>query len=188
MKLIIFSFLIVFISSCTQKEQNKVQIKSYFDLKGYFEKEADRLNKTKSKINKSVAINGETEHKIVKIEDYKAELSSFISSDINKASWKGAFNIQKKGNSTIFSTSNEKIPIKKLEVQYVNNKIRFIQILIETDNILYHSIDSLTYFPDSLYEIKKIQKIKLLKEKKYVVVGKFTSNSLPEPLHNQSNQ
>lgn len=172
MKLAGIGFLIIVCSACTANEQ-KVQIDSYFNLKKYFEKEADRLNKLNLRIDKSVSINNDIEKKQVKIKDFKNEFSTFIASDINKASWKGMFKVNQKENSLLYTTENEKIPVKKVEVHYLNKKLTSIQIILVTDNILYHSLDTLNYFPDSLYEIKKLQKIKLIKEKKYVIRGRF---------------
>ncbi|MEJ5994223.1 hypothetical protein WG904_07280 [Pedobacter sp. Du54] len=173
MRLVSIGLLILILSSCTANEQNKPQSDAYFNIKGYFETEANRLNQLQLPIDKSVAINGIAEQKIVKIKDFKNELSSFIASDINKASWRGSYTVKKDRDNELYTTTNEKIPIKKIAIHYLNQKIKWIQVIGMTDNLLYHSSDSLTYFPDSLYEIKKTQKIRLLKEKKYVMIGKF---------------
>ncbi|MBC7614963.1 MAG: hypothetical protein H7202_02740 [Pedobacter sp.] len=173
MRLTGICFLIFLLHSCTPTEQNKTQKAAYFSLKNYFEKETERLNGLNLQIHKTVAINGINEHKLVKINNFKNELNTFISSDINKASWRGAFIVKKDEHLALYTTENKKIPVKKLEIRFQNNKVKSIQIFLRTVNILYYSSDTLTYFPDSLYEIKKTQKIKLLKEKKYVVIGKF---------------
>lgn len=145
----------------------------YFDIKGYFEKEADRLLKLNLSISKTVSVNQEDEQKKVRIKDYKKELSAFISSDINKASWRGAFVELKNSNLTSYRTDNAKIPVKKIEITYDESSISSIRIIAETTNILYASRDTLIYYPDSLYQIKKTQKIKWLKEKSYKVIGQF---------------
>jgi len=173
MRLIKIAFLLIILSSCSQPTQNKAQAKAYFDLKGYFEKEADRLDKLGLKIDKSVSINGIEEHKLIKVEDFNKELNSFITLDINKASWRDAFKVKKENNLLMYTTDNEKIPVKKVEIQYQNNKVSSIYIVTEVDNILYHSTDTLSYRSNQFYEIKKTQKIKLLKEKKYTIIGKF---------------
>ncbi|MES2419237.1 MAG: hypothetical protein V4541_13700 [Bacteroidota bacterium] len=162
-----------FIISCTPKEPEKTNINPYFDLSGYFEKETDSLNKREVLIDKTVSINGKAERKKVKIKDFKNELSSFIAADINKASWRGAFKVNKGLNLTIYTNNSEKIPVKELSVAFQNSKIFYVKILIVNSNILYTSRDTLIYYPDSLYEIKKTQKIKLLAEKNYAVLGRF---------------
>ena len=173
MKFAAIGLVVLVLGGCAANEQNKPQSAAYFDLKGYFEKEATKLNKLNLEIDKSVAINGSAEQKIVKIKDFNKELSTFIASDINKLSWRGSFTVKKDANAERYITINDKIPVKQIEIHYLNKKIKQIQIVSVTDNILYHSSDTLNYFPDSLYEIRKTQKIKLLKKKVYVVVGKF---------------
>jgi len=173
MKLGGLGLIVLLLFSCTQSQQNQVQKDSYFKVKEYFEKEVNRLNKRKPRVDKTVSINGVKEQRQLQIADFKNELNIFISSDINKASWNGAFQIKKAQDVTIYTTADEKIPVKRLEISYQHNKVKSISILLLTTNILYHSSDTLTYFPDSLYEIKKTQKIKLLNEKKYAVIGRF---------------
>lgn len=187
MRLAVIGFLILILGSCVRDEQNKAQIETYFNLKSYFKSEANRLNKLHLHVDKAVAIDGETERKQIQINDFKNELSIFIDADINKASWRGEFTVKKEGEAELYTTKNEKIPVKNVEIRYQKNKLKSIQILVITKNILYVSSDILTYFPDSLYEIKKTQKIKLLKEKRYSVIGRFILNSQSVPLHTPSN-
>lgn len=175
MRLLSVVFVLVILNSCSQTSQNKAQANSYFDLKNYVEKEAARLNELNLKISKTVSVNGITENKTLKIADFNSELSSFINADINKAAWKNEFNVTREKDLTVYASENEKIPVKKLEVQYHNNKVSSIYIIVKADNILYHSTDTLTYKPNQYYEIKKTQKIKLLEEKKYIINGKFNN-------------
>ncbi|SFG73574.1 hypothetical protein [Pedobacter insulae] len=163
------------LNGCSQTDQPKITVKAYFDLKGYFENEADRLDQLGLKVNKSVAINGIEEHKTIKIEDFNNELSSFIALDINKASWRGDFTVKKEKDITVYTANNEKIPVKKLEIQFRNNHVSSILIINKVDNILYRSADTLVYKPNQFYEIRKTQKIKLLKQKKYIVKGKLAT-------------
>jgi hypothetical protein len=176
MRLLLFVFLGIMLNSCSQPSQNKIPVKTYFDLKSYFEKEADQLNRLNLKITKYVSVNGKTEQKAVKIADFNDELSSFINADINKAAWKNEFKVTQENDITTYVSENEKIPVKKLTVEYQNNKVASIYIVIKVDNMLYHSTDTLTYKPNQYYEIKKTQKIKLLEEKKYTVNGKLNAN------------
>ncbi len=173
MKLATIGFLFIVLCSCSSKEQNKPQIAAYFNVKNYFEKEAARLDNLHRPIQKTVVINGVAETKQIKIESFSDELGTFINSDINKASWRGSFTVKKASNLELYHTDNEKIPVKNVQIQYKNNSVKSIQIIVSTTNILYHSIDTLNYYPDSLYEIKKTQKIRLIEEKRYSVIGKF---------------
>lgn len=173
MRKLFFFCLVVFYSSCTLKEQDKTSAPHYFDLDSYFKAEAQRLSKANLQIDKTVMVNGQSEEKNVKINNWEKEFESFISADINKASWGGSFKIQKDSATTVYLTQNEKIPVKKVEITYHKDKIYGIKIFITTTNRLYTSKDSLVYYPDSLYQIKKLQDIKLMGPKTYQVTGRF---------------
>jgi len=172
-KLFLFVFALA-LFSCKRKQEEQVNTSLlYFDVKGYFEKEALRLKKNNPIIIKEVSINGATEAKTIKIKDWLNEFSIFIDADINKASWRGSFIAKKTSDTELYTSSNKRIKVKSVYIQKEQNKIKGIQIIISNKNILYTSNDTLSYYPNRLYEIKKQQKIKLLKLKSYKVTGKF---------------
>ncbi|RZJ80995.1 MAG: hypothetical protein EOO47_05790 [Flavobacterium sp.] len=166
-------FLLSLFISCTSKSENKDVVKSYFDLEGYFTKEAERLTLDKRSVKKTVVINGKAEEKEVKISDWKNELQNFISSDINKASWKGEFKALENDSSLVYTANNAKIPIKSVTVTLQNREPKSIKIISQNENTLYNSHDTLVYEAGSFYQIIKSQKIKLMEEKRYEVIGKF---------------
>jgi len=172
-KYIVAGCFLLFFMSCCNTEQQKVQPQQYFDLKGYFQQEAARLNKTKPLVLKTVSVNDSTESKKIRIADWNKELANFSDADINKSAWLGSFKVEKSGQQEIYSSNDDKVLVKKLEISQKNNKIASIKILLNTSNYLYHSTDTLAYFPDSLYEIRKTQQIRFLSGKKYRVKGTF---------------
>lgn len=168
------SFCVILLClACNVKEEKKIEDKLYFDLNGYFNKEATRLTKTNPTVFKTVVVNGKIEEKNLKLHNWKQEFSSFIDADINKASWRGSFTVNKTDSSATFTSQNKKIPINKVEIRFLNKDVASVKIFINNKNYLYNSNDSLTYYPDSLYEIKKTQNIKLMDAKNYQVTGKF---------------
>jgi len=172
-KSIVAGCFLLFFLSCGHTEQQQVHPQQYFDLKGYFQKEAARLNKTKPLVFKTVSVNDSSESKKIRIADWNKELANFSDADINKTAWLGMFKVEKNDQQEIYSSNDDKILVKKLQISRNNNKITSIRILLNTSNYLYHSTDTLAYFPDSLYEIRKTQQIKLLSVKKYRVKGTF---------------
>jgi hypothetical protein len=173
-KLILFVFALAVLSCNNKKQEQQANTNLlYFDIKGYFEKEASRLKAINPTIIKQVGIGEASETKTTKINDWKNEFSIFEDADINKASWRGSFEIKKTAQTELYTSSNKKIKVKSVLVQREQNLIKKIEIIISIKNILYTSADTLSYYPDSLYEIKKQQKIKLLKIKRYRVSGKF---------------
>ncbi len=172
-KLVILVFALAMFSCNQRKEAEANTDLLYFDLKGYFEKEISRLQKLNPVVNKTVSVNGAAENKTAKITDWAKELAIFVNADINKTSWKGSFKATAQNGVDIYTSDNRKIPVKKVSITWNGQKAGKIEIIIDNKNILYQSQDTLTYCPDSLYAIKKQQKIRLLKQKKYSVVGKL---------------
>jgi len=174
MRLLFCCFLLLSsLVSCNLKDEGKEKVKTYFDLESFFKSEAKRLSAKNQMIDKTVIINGKAEHKKLTITNWEKEFSAFIDADINKASWKGSFASSNVNHTTIYTSNSAKIAVKKLEVTSENGKILAIKIFVANINSLYTAKDSLSYYPDSLYEIKKVQHIKLMEEKKYEVIGKF---------------
>lgn len=163
-----------FLGACNlapKKEQSKTL--QYFDLKGYIALEAKRLSQSNPEVDKSVMVNQSAEQKKVSIADWPKELSAFSDADINKSAWQGLFKVSENKDSKTYTSNEEKVPVKSLRIQYKNGRLHGIEVLIRAENSLYNSNDTLLYFPDSLYQIRKTQHIKLLNEKNYLVTGKF---------------
>ncbi|SHG21545.1 hypothetical protein [Pedobacter caeni] len=146
---------------------------TYFDLKGFFEKERARLSQSNPLILKTVMVNDSSESKQLRIADWKKELSAFSDADMNRAAWKGLFQIRKTTSGVAYTTDSKKVPVKEVLVMERNGKLYGLQILIRNSTTLYTSSDTLSYYPDSLYEVKKSQNIRLLSEKNYRITGKF---------------
>jgi hypothetical protein len=171
---ILLAGILLFLFGCdAATDERQKDASAYFDLKGYIEKEVNRLTKVNPLVTKIVGINGSSETRTLKIADWKRELSAISNADINKASWRGAFRITRSENKVIYKSDDRKVPVKELTVFYRGNAASGFLLLIRNSNMLYTSSDSLTYYPDSLYRIKKNQQIKLLSEKKYEVSIKF---------------
>ncbi len=139
------------------------QAKSYFDIKGYFTTEASRLARSSPMVVKTIEDNGNPETRKVKISSWQNELSLFTESDINKASWKDSYNVEKGNLSIKYLAKDPKLRTRMIEVQYLADKrVKSVTINNESHNILYANTEHLEYFPDSLYKIEKIQRVKVL--------------------------
>ena len=173
-----YFFILLLLFGCQdvpeQRQKNDI---TYFDLRGYLEKEAARLSAASPVVSKTVSVNDSSETKHIKISDWSKELEIFRDADINKAAWKGMFKITKHQDTVEYMSNNENIPVKKLKLYYQKNSNKTIlqgfQVIINNTNMLYNSTDTLLYYPDSLYQAKKSQDILLLSKKNYEVTGKF---------------
>ncbi len=134
----------------------------YFDLKGYFTADTARLNKLNKQVLKTVIHNGVTESKKVKIDNWGRELDLFIGSDINKPAWKNSYTITADGNALVYKAKYPELTVREVLINMDNNKVKWIMILNHTKTILYQTDEKLSYFPDSLYLIEKMQRVRLM--------------------------
>src|SRR5690606_13797737 len=89
-KMLTSGILLVFLG-CNPAQKNQENALNYFDLKGYFEKETQRLSKSNPMVTKTVVVNGNAETKKTRIADWSKEFSIFSDADINRSAWKGLF-------------------------------------------------------------------------------------------------
>ena len=170
---IIFIAILLVASSC---ESNRKVAKrySYFDLEGFFQREISRLQKLNPKVSKTVVKNTEAENRELRINDWEEELSLFTASDINKPAWKGSYKKSEKMGEILYTAIDPKLRTERLLIRRnKNGKVHHISIINKVSNSLYSSKENLTYYPDSLYEIRKEQKVRLLGSNKYTVTGRL---------------
>ncbi|WP_461451780.1 hypothetical protein [Mucilaginibacter sp.] len=146
----------------------------YFDLKGYFMTDSARLSRLNPLIYKTVKHNNATESKKVHITNWGTELSLFSGSDINKPSWKDSYKIIIDGNTTTYLALDSSLKTRKMMItKETNGKVKSIIIFNSTNNALYKTKEKLSYFPDSLYSIQKLQSVKLFGTNNYAISGSF---------------
>jgi hypothetical protein len=172
-KILYVSGILLLVFGCSPAENKQKDALNYFDLKGYFEHEAARLTKSNPVFTKTVVVNDAAETKKIRLGDWKKELAVFSDVDMNRNAWKGLFQVKKTAEQELFSSDHEKVPVKEVLIIKRNNKVYGIRILVKNSNVLYSSSDTLSYYPDSLYQVKKKQHIKLLSEKNYSITGMF---------------
>jgi hypothetical protein len=174
---LILSFIGLSISCTNPKSSERVI--SYFDLKTFFENEIERLNKLNPSVQKIALNDNKRENKIFTKVDWEKELNIFIESDINKSAWKNSYSTASASDS-----SSETLTYKALEgslsIRYISvkkdqhtQKVKEIEIRKVTINNLYRSTQVLKYFPDSTYYIIGKQKVRLMDENMYGVIGSF---------------
>lgn len=157
-------------SACNQPEQKEV--KSYADLKGFFESEAKRLEKADPKVYKTVARNDASETRSVGNINWKTELSLFAESDINKPAWQDSYKVISQAGKTIYLATDSSLRTREISINKdPQGKIKKIKILNHTKNMLYSSTEQLIYIPDSLYQISKQQNVVFIGDNRYYILG-----------------
>jgi len=165
----------LFLASCNETEVNDEPVEpfAYFDIKGFFQKEATRLIKEKPVILKEIRKNDQQGSKEISITDWNKELSLFIESDINKPAWTTSYSANIAEDSTVYNALSNELRTKKITVVKKQGKVSSILIVNEVSNELYKSQEKLLYYPDSLYMIVKDQQVRILGENHYKITGNF---------------
>jgi hypothetical protein len=162
----------LFLLACTTTGNPANSSKKYFDFDGFFKKQAVRLQSRNPLVNKTATTNSETESKRLQIDNWEKELELFWKADINKPAWKESYQISLIGSTISYLAIDSALKTRKITIeQDSNGKPSHIYILNEVSNKLYSSIEELDYFHDSLYSIKKTQKILFLDESNYLIRG-----------------
>lgn len=166
--------VLLLMSGCLSAEKKKVANQIfYFDLKTYFAKTATKLNIEKLLVKKMVSKNELSEYKKIRIKDWNTELALFIDADINKPAWKDSYRKDLSATKMMFTAKEADLKTQKIEINFKNGLPVKFKIISKTDNLLFHSTEELEFYPDSLYSIKKHQKVLLIGENNYLIKGFF---------------
>jgi hypothetical protein len=162
---------IMLLTACKPDVKENGAALKYFDLKGYFTREAARLNKMNKAVLKTVTHNGLAESKKVHIGNWSGELDLFIGSDINRPAWKNSYDVSNSDNILLYRAKFPELTTREIIIKKENQHVKWILIFNGTRNILYQTIEKLTYYPDSLYAISKFQKVRFMGNNTYKVQG-----------------
>lgn len=160
--------------------QAKIIDPKFFDLKGYFEKEAQRLS-IMSKVVKTVTIGGLSESRVVDNLDFKKELAFFANSDIKRPAWSDKyrvdtiFNDAKEVTQLSYKTTglDEDLKVKSIQVDFVNGLVDKVSVESSVSNSLTKYKQALMYQPSKGYNIECLQNALLDEEQVLIVDVKF---------------
>ena len=161
------------VQSCKSDSHAGSDTKQFFDIKGFFSANSVRLTKLNPLISKTVSHNDSSQTKKVHIENWNNELSLFTESDINKPAWRESYSVQTSDDFLIYKAKDPKLKTRDIIIKRNGNKVKWILIFNHTKNPLYESEEKLSYYPDSLYIIQKLQRVRLMSLQKYVIKGVF---------------
>ncbi len=168
-KIIIFNLLIViglsfFINACQNTPpQYKNGKTAFFDIKGYFKTEIERLKKDVKKVKKTVTLNGKSEEQILENVNFEEELAPFIASDINRPAWSDKYMVKNTplGNHGSISEYYALKDDLKTRSVVVNDPMSMVDVTINIVNaaktIATNSETRLSYDNHKGYTISTIQ-------------------------------
>ena len=151
---ILLCFMLLF--SCVNEEATIREKDYFFPLKTFMEKEIESKS-GKISVSKTVNYNGNSESKKLNSYSLKADLQSFMDSDINKASlldkYEGDTIVN--GVETIYryKSLSENLKTQTIEILMNKESVREIKIMNNGNSILRNFEENLKYQPDSGYEI-----------------------------------
>lgn len=170
--------LLLCVAACKRDSGASADTMKFFDIKGFFMADSLRLTKLNPLIDKTVTHNKIAETQKVHIANWGNELSLFTASDINKPAWKGSYEIATENDLLIYRAKDPLLKTREIIIKKDGDRVKWIMIFNHTKNILYETVEKLSYFPDSLYLIQKSQQVKLLGKDTYRISGTFINGAL----------
>lgn len=165
-------FTVILLSACSQNSEPSRQQKYFFDIAGYFQRQAEILKN--KKVLKTVQKNGVSETKTLEISDWQQELALFTEADINKPAWKNSYKVDSGANKLLYTAKEADLRVQKITINFANEgQVKQIAISTQSTNLLYHTTENLLFVADSAYRIEKHQKVLLLGANDYLINGKF---------------
>lgn len=165
---------IVFFQSCSSSNSEKqIQGETFFDIPQYFSKEIERLTNENPLVTKEVHSNAESETKDLHIKDWGNELSPFLNIDLNKEVYQNIIVKDSTHDTVHYSFLDNDVDLKSVRLIYQEGEIALIEIETKTKNLLYESDEKLHYSKGKKYSIEKVQKVKVLGQNEYKIIGQI---------------
>ena len=169
--------LLLGVVACKRDGGASTDTMKFFDIKGFFRADSLRLTKLNQLVNKTVVHNNVSETQKVHIANWGNELSLFTTSDINKPAWKSSYGITTENDLLIYRAKDPLLKTQVIIIKKGGDRVKWILIFNHTKNILYETVEKLSYFPDSLYLIQKSQQVRLLGKDTYRISGSFINDA-----------
>ena len=166
-----------FFISCGEENVNAVH-QNYYDIAAFFKNESAAMQKNNMKTEKVIVKDGIKDARSFTNVDWQKELKPFADCDINKPAWINAYNVDSipsAGNrmQIIYSAKEEKMPLRRIEINSMNDSVQMITIHKERHNFYYQSDDHYTYHSGKGYEINGSQKVHFLDKTVYEIKSTF---------------
>lgn len=157
-----FLFILFFCCSCkTEPEENITPV--YFDMKSFFENEADRMQNHNFSLRKTILTSDNTESHFFDSANWVNEFKSFIECDINRKAWINSYRVDSIiiGKSTLvkYVAKDPTLLISTIQIIFKANIPHSIQVVKKNDKQFYAHFNYLRYVPEKYFIIDNWQKI-----------------------------
>ena len=137
---------------------------SFYDLKGFFSEEIKRLDNLQPEGTKTIRFDTKSETIDIKTKpvDYAKELASFVSSDINKTSWREKYRAETipigTGRMEIrYHALDEHLKTREIQLLFKENSLEEVRIKNRLKSIIAESTQELSYYTGGGYAIEGVQ-------------------------------
>lgn len=161
--------------SCSETSSKHASINNgeLFDIPTFIEREIALLKKANPKVLKSVSKDLHNEEKLISIDSWDNELSSFKSVDLRKGVYKGFINKDSTDNIVTYTFQSDDVDLSKVEIIYSGDLPTQIKIERKVNNLLYDTKEVLSYTVGKNYTVEKVQDVWILGESKYLINGRI---------------
>ncbi len=176
-------FLIFSGPACQPSDADGPVGPSFFDIKGYFEGEIQRLRNNQQLANKYLEVNNSSEQLEGVELDYEKELSSFLKADINKVSWQEKYQAdtllsgEGRPEQITYKALDPDLRTQSVQINFKEEQVANIQISNRTENPVLYNSQELRYDPSKGYRIKSHQKLKLSPPQEIKIEVQFVDNN-----------
>lgn len=174
-----FKILIVFciLGGCTASPADSPtapRISKFFDLAGYMQSEAQRLNLKGIKVEKILSVNDQTDTIYPTAFNFQSELAIFEKANINKIAWEDQYIIDSTPDFIRYTAQEPSLEVKTLQInKEETGAIISIEIQKSSESPLSTNQQIMEYSPEKGYKISSKQKIILAEEKKIEIIVNF---------------
>jgi hypothetical protein len=163
--------------SCSRQERQQDADKEFlpfFDVKGFFQEEIDRLAAGGFQIRKTVTIDGQTDTKTLDSLDFSDELRIFLNSDINRVAWFDKYRVDSlySGNSLerlTYTALEEKLKTREITIGFQDGQVEEMGVLNRIKTAIATAEQTLAYRPATGYSISSKQTIAFSKDRSFTV-------------------
>ena len=155
--------------------------KLYFDLKGYFNQEVQRLASF-PKAKKIATVDGKQEERMLDSLNFQEELKIFSGTDINRAAWSdkyaidSVFNEQRQLIQLNYTANDKDLRTQNISIDFEENAVSEIFIENSSSSTVADTKQLLTYRPGEGYTIESHQKVSFTEGNTFLVEVQFLKN------------
>ena len=163
--LVIICLSFLFNACQNDTPQYKGQKTVFFDLKGYFKTEIERLKIDVKKVKKTVTLNGKSEEKVLENLNFEEELAPFIASDINRPAWSDNYMVKitplgNHGSISEYYALKDHLKTRSIVVNDPMSKVDMTIDILNADETVATKAETRLHYDNHLgYSIFTIQKL-----------------------------